>query len=381
MKQFYLPTKIITGLGCLSQLPGIVRALGEQALLVCGRHSLRRSGVLERALRDLKQAGVRATVYDAVQGEPTLDVVQAALDQARQAQVEVVIGIGGGSAMDVGKATAVLCNKEGTVQEYHGGRSISEPGLACVCVPTTAGTGSEVTNNAVLTDADRGVKKSIRGVQVFPRVAIVDPELTLSLPPETTASSGADALCQAIEAFMAIGAQPATDALSAQAIRRIGRSLLRAYEEGSDVSARTDMLYGSLFAGMSMTNTRLGGAHALAHPLGFHYHIPHGVVCGLLLPYVMEHSLEYASEKYAEVAQLLGADTQGMSPKEAAQQAVAAVRALIGRIGIPDGLRAFGLQTEHFPAIIAESLPSSNVRNNAMPLEADDLQAILEHAL
>ncbi|KPL21705.1 MAG: hypothetical protein AMJ93_08995 [Anaerolineae bacterium SM23_84] len=372
---------MITDLGCFSQLPGIVRALGEQALLVCGRHSLRRSGVLDRALRDLQEAGVRATVYDAVQGEPTLDVVQAAVDQARQAQVEVIIGIGGGSAMDVGKATAVLCNKEGTVQEYHGGRPISEPGLACVCVPTTAGTGSEVTNNAVLTDAERGVKKSIRGVHVFPRVAIVDPELTLSLPPETTASSGADALCQAIEAFMAIGAQPATDALSAQAIRRIGRSLLRAYEEGSDVGARTDMLYGSLLAGMSMTNTRLGGAHGLAHPLGFHYHIPHGVVCGLLLPYVMEHSLEYASEKYAEVAQLLGADTQGMSPKEAAQQAVAAVRGLIRRIGIPDRLRVFGLQREHFPAIIAESLPSANVRNNAMPLEADDLQVILEHAL
>lgn len=381
VKRFYLPTKIITDLGCFSQLPGIVRALGERALLVCGHNSLRLSGVLERALRDLQEAGVRATVYDAVQGEPTLEVVQAAVDQARQAQVEVVIGIGGGSAMDVGKATAVLCNKEGTVQEYHGGSPIGEPGLACVCVPTTAGTGSEVTNNAVLTDADRGVKKSLRGVHVFPTVAIVDPELTLSLPPETTASSGADALCQAIEAFMAIGAQPATDALSAQAIRRIGRSLLRAYEQGSDVSARADMLYGSLFAGMSMTNTRLGGAHGLAHPLGFHYHIPHGVVCGLLLPYVMEHSLEYASEKYAEVAQLLGADIQGMSPKEAAQQAVAAVRALLSRIGIPDRLRVFGLQREHFPAIIAESLPSANVKNNAMPLEANDLQAILEHAL
>jgi alcohol dehydrogenase class IV len=381
VKQFSLPTTVITGLGCFSQMPEIGRALGQKALLVCGRNALRRSGTLERALNDLQKAGVHTAVYDSVQSEPTLHMVQGALDLARQEQVEVVIGIGGGSAMDVGKATAALYTQEGTVQEHHRGRPIHGRGLPFVSVPTTAGTGSEVTNNAVLTDPERGVKKSIRGKHLFAATAVVDPELTASLPPEITASSGADALCQAIESFVAIGAQPATDGLSGQAIQRIGRSLVRAYEQGSDIHARADMLYGSLLAGMSMTNTRLGGAHGLAHPLGYHHHIPHGVICGLLLPYVMEYSLEYAPDKYAEVARLLQVETRGMSPNEAAQQAVVAVRVITSRVGIPNHLRVFGVKKEDFSTIIAEALPSANLKNNSRPLEADDLQVILEQAL
>jgi alcohol dehydrogenase class IV len=319
-------------------------------------------------------------LFDAVCGEPTLDVVQAAVDVARREGVEVVIGMGGGSAIDVGKATAVLCNKPGTVQEYHRGRAIDDPGLSFVSVPTTAGTGSEVTNNAVLTDPEDGVKKSIRGPHLYAVAAIVDPELTLSLPPEATASSGADALCQAIESFTAQGAQPASDALAGQAIRRIGRSLVRAWEQGGDVSARADMLYGSLFAGMSMTNTRLGGAHGMAHPLGFHYHISHGILCGLLLPYVMEYSLGYAPEKYAAVAALLGVNTDGMTAEEAAEEATTAVRLILDTIGIPGHLSGLGVKKEGFATIVQESLGSANIRNNARPLEGDDLHAILARA-
>jgi alcohol dehydrogenase class IV len=381
VKQFYLPTKVITGLGCYSQLGEVVRASGQKALLTCGHSALRRSGVLQRGLDGLRQAGVDTTLYDAVGGEPTLEMVQEAIELARQEQVEVVIGVGGGSAMDVGKAAAVVCPQPGTVREYHSGRPIEQPGLPFISVPTTAGTGTEVTNNAVLTDLQLGVKKSIRGPLLYPKTAVVDPELTLSLPPRITASSGADALCQAIESFVGHGAQPPTEALAGQAIHWIGRSLVRAYEDGSDIQARTDMLYGSLLTGMSMTNTRLGGAHGLAHPLGYRYHISHGVICGLLLPYVMEHSLEYALGKYAQVARLLGADTAEMSAQEAAQQAVAMVRRMIGKIGIPDHLRAFGVKVEDFPALIEQALPSGNLKNNPKPLGADDLQAILQRVL
>jgi len=382
VKQFYLPTRVITGLGCFSQMPEIVRAYGGQkALLVCGRTALRRSGTLDRAMNDLQKAGVQTILYDAVHGEPTLDIVQAAVDLARHEQVEVVIGIGGGSAMDVGKATAVLYTQTGTARDHHRGRPINKPGLPFVSVPTTAGTGAEVTNNAVLTDPEHGAKKSLRGVHLFAAAALVDPELTVSMPPEITASSGADALCQAIESFVAIGAQPPSDALAGQAITLTGRSLARAYERGSDINARADMLYGSLLAGMAMTNTRLGGAHGLAHPLGYRYHIPHGIVCGLLLPYVMEYSLEYAPHKYARVARLLQIDTQGMSPREAAQQAAGAVRLIINKIGIPGHLSAFGAKKEDFADVIAKALPSANLKNNPKPLGADDLQVILERAL
>jgi alcohol dehydrogenase len=380
VKQFYLPTRILSGLGSISGLAEVVKPLGQRALLVCGANALRRSGALDRTLDELHSAGIETAVFDAVRGEPTLDVVQAAVDLAQQEEVTVVIGMGGGSAIDVGKATAVLCNKPGTVHQYHRGRAIDEPGLAFVSVPTTAGTGSEVTNNAVLTDPQGGVKKSIRGPHLYAVAAIVDPELSLSMPPAVTASSGADALCQAIESYTAQGAQPATDALAGQAIRRIGRSLVRAWEQGSDVGARADMLYGSLFAGISMTNTRLGGAHGMAHPLGFHYHIPHGVLCGLLLPYVMEYSLGHAPDKYAAVAALLGVNTQGMAADQAAKEATAAVRVILDMIGIPSHLSALGVKKAGFATIVEESLPSSNIRNNARPLEADDLHTILERA-
>ncbi len=381
MKQFHVPTRIITGLGCFAQLGQVVRMLGQRALLVCGQRALRQSGVLQLGFDSLHSAGVHTTVYDKVVGEPTLQMVQQALGLAHREEVDVVIGMGGGSAMDVGKATAVLYRQEGSVQEYHQGRPIEKPGLSFVSVPTTAGTGSEVTNNAVLTDPELGIKKSIRGPLLFAAAAIVDPELTISMAPKVTASSGADALCQAIESFVGHGAQPPTDALSGQAIQRIGRGLVRACEDGSDIHARADMHYGSLLTGMAMTNTRLGGAHGLAHPLGYHYHISHGVVCGLLLPYVMEYSLEHAPAKYAQVASLLGAETAEMSEQEAAQQAVAIVRRIIGTIGIPDHLRAFGVKVEDFPTLIEEALPSGNLKNNPKPLAADDLQAILEQAL
>ncbi len=381
MKQFYLPTKIITGLGCFAQLGEVVRTKGQRALLVCGQSALRQSGFLQIGLDSLHAAGVHTAVYDEVVSEPTLKMLQQALDLARREQVDVVIGMGGGSAMDVGKATAVLYPQEGSVREYHQGRPIETRGLPFVSVPTTAGTGTEVTNNAVLTDPEAGVKQSIRGPLLFAAMAIVDPELTLSLPPKVTASSGADALCQAIESFVGHGAQPPSDALSGEAIRRMGRSLVRAYEDGSDIHARADMLYGSLLTGMAMTNTRLGGAHGLAHPLGYRYHISHGTVCGLLLPYVMEYSLEYAPDKYAQAAQLLGADTAEMSVQDAAQQAVVMVRHIIGKIGIPDHLRAFGIKVEDFPTLIEKALPSGNLKNNPKPLGADDLQAILQRAL
>jgi len=381
VRQFYLPTRVITGLGCFSRIAEVVRDYGERTLFVCGQGSLRRSGALDQAVSALQRAGIGTAVYDAVDGEPTLNMVQAAVDLARQEEVDVVIGIGGGSAMDVGKAAAALCTQEGRVQEYHRGRSLSGPGLPYVSVPTTAGTGSEVTNNAVLTDLERGVKKSMRGERLFPAAALVDPRLTVSLPPDITARSGADALCQAIESFVAIGAQPPSDGLAGEAIRLIGRSLVRAYEQGSDVYARSDMLYGSLLAGMAMTNTRLGGAHGVASPLGLGYHIPHGVVCGLLLPHVMEYSLEHGLAKYAKVARLLGVETQGLSAREAAQQAVIVVSRMMSRIGMPSHLSGFGVKREDLAGIIDQAVPSANLKNNPRPLGAEDLQIILERAL
>ncbi len=381
MKAFYLPTEIITGLGCFDKLGEVAGRYGQKALLVCGKKAMKRTGTLDRALKNLAEAGITATVYDGVKGEPTLDMVEEGLALARREGSQVVIGLGGGSAMDTAKAIAGLFFQPGKPQEYHRGRPVEGPGLPFIAVPTTAGTGAEVTKNAVLIDQERIVKKSIRSEQWFAKAALVDPELTLSMPPSVTASTGSDALCQAIESYVSIGAMPATDALATQAIALIGRSLVRAYHHGEDIEARSDMLYGSLLAGMALANARLGGVHGIAHPLGCRYRIPHGVVCGLLLPYLMEYNLEYALDKYAHVAQLLGEDTRGMTAEEAATRSVEAVRRILEEIEIPMHLRRFGVEEADFPDIIAQSLPSGSLKHNPRPLGDEDVRLILERAM
>jgi alcohol dehydrogenase class IV len=248
-------------------------------------------------------------------------------------------------------------------------------------VPTTSGTGAEVTKNAVLIDPATKVKQSIRDDRWFARAALVDPELTLSMPPAVTASTGADALCQAIESFTSIGAGPLSDALAMRAIALIGANLRAAYEHGDDLAAREAMSMGSLMAGIAMAMARLGGVHGMAHPLGSHYAIPHGVICGLLLPHTMAYNLPATVAKYAEVAQLMGVDTAGLAPEQAAQAAVAAVRELVTSIQVPSHLRAFGVAEDALGPIIEESLTQSSLHHNPRPLAAEDVRAILTAAL
>ena len=381
MRRFYQPTRIITGVGCFDQLGESTRCYGEKALLVCGGGAMRKSGTLDRARGLLESEEIAVMIYDRVRGEPTLDIVEEGIALARAEGCQVIIGLGGGSAMDVAKAVAGLLPLAGKVRDYHQGREIEAPGVPFIAIPTTAGTGAEVTKNAVLTDPARGIKTSIRDDTWFARVALVDPELTLALPPSVTASAGGDALCQAIESFVSIGATPVTDALAMEAIRLLGRGLVRAFEDGQDIEARSDALYGSLLAGMALVNARLGGVHGLAHPLGYSYHIPHGTVCGLLLPYVMRYNLAYATKKYAQVAALLAVDTHRMTDEEAARNSVEAVEGILDAIRIPRSLASFGVVEGDFEAIIAGSLPSGSLKHNPRPLGGEDVRRILAEAL
>jgi len=381
MRRFYQPTDIITGAGCLGQLGQVCRRYGDTALLVCGHKAMTRSGTLDRATTLLGQQEVPAAIYDQVSGEPTLEIVEQGVILARKEKVQVIVGLGGGSAMDTAKAIAGLVPLRGSVRDYHQGREIEEPGIPFVAIPTTAGTGAEVTKNAVLSDPVRGIKASIRHDSWFARAALVDPELTLSLPPTLTAATGADALCQAIEAYVSIGAMPTTDALAMEAIRLLGRSLVTAFREGHDINARADTLYGSMLAGVALANARLGGVHGMAHPLGYRYHIPHGTICGLLLPYVMKYNLPYAVEKHARVAALLGVGTQGMTTEQAAGESVKDVQRILTALQIPQKLAPLGVNEDDFPVIIAESLPSGSLKHNPRPLGEDDVRNILRAAL
>ena len=381
MARFYSPTEIIAGKGCLVELGRTAAALGDRAMIVCGQSFARRSGLLDRLLTYLGNESMITSIFDGVKGEADLDTVDQGRALAQQHAAEVIIGVGGGSAMDTAKAIAGLAPLPGTCYEYHNGRPLEHPGLAFVAIPTTAGTGSEATKNAVLIDPQSKVKKSIRDDSWFARVALMDPETTVSMPPEITANTGSDALCQAIEAYTSIGANAITDALAMQAISLIGQNLEQAFQHGNDLDAREQVMMGSLMAGMAMASARLGGVHGMAHPLGSHFDIPHGAVCGLLLPHTMCYNLDYAKEKYATVGHLMGLPTRAANPNDNALETVDHVQELLLRIGVPEHLSAFGVTVDDFPAIIAESLPSGSLKHNPRPLAAQDVQAILEMAL
>jgi len=381
MQAYYSPTRVITGCGCLSALGKVAADYGEHIMIVCGQSFAQRSGLLDRAIHPLRAEGLQETVFDGVVGEASLPVVEAGIALARRENCQAIVGLGGGSAIDTAKAIAGLVDLPGSVWEYHRGRALEGPALPLIAVPTTAGTGAEVTKNAVLIDPEQEIKKSIRDDSWFARVALVDPETTLSMPPEVTASTGSDALVQAIEAYTSTGASPITDALAMRAISLLSHNLLRAYNAGDDIAAREAMSMGSLLAGMAMANARLGGVHGMAHPLGSHYHLPHGVVCGVLLPYVMEYNARFATEKYAVVARLMGETTDHLTSEEAAQKAIERVRELLRQVGIPIHLCELGVTEDRFDLIVKESLPSGSLKHNPRPLAAEDVRRILEMAL
>jgi alcohol dehydrogenase class IV len=381
MQTFYLPTEIITGRGCVAQLGHTAARYGQSVLIVCDANLARQSDLLSHAVALLQAEKLQVAVYDGVTREPELPIVEEAISLARSHGVNVFVGIGGGSAIDTAKAAAGMAPLPGSVRDYHGGRALEGPGLPFIAVPTTAGTGAEVTKNAVLIDPQTGIKQSIRDNSWFARVALVDAETTVTMPPSVTASTGSDALCQAIESYTSIGAGPLTDALAMRAIELVSGSLTRAYEDGRDLAAREAMSMGSLMAGMALVNARLGAVHGLAHPLGSHFHIPHGIICGLLLPPVMAYNLPAVGIKYAEVARLMGEPVQGRSTEDAACRAVESVRELVTRVGVPLHLSQFGLRAEDFDGIIAEALTQSSLKSNPLKLAGEDVRRILETAL
>ncbi|WP_176235191.1 iron-containing alcohol dehydrogenase family protein [Candidatus Hakubella thermalkaliphila] len=381
LTEYFLPPKIIMGNHSLDRVGDEARKYGSRVMLVCGQRAMRESGTLQKCQSLLESKDLEVILFDQVKGEPDLDLVREGLTLAREEKVEVVIGLGGGSAIDVAKAVAGLFYLEGEVEEYHDGRKIEGPGIAFMAIPTTAGTGAEVTNNSVLTNQKTSLKQSIRSPLWYARCVIVDPTLTLSIPPAVTAATGADALVQAIEAYSSSRAQPITDALAARAIQLLGANLARVYKNGQNLKARKDMLVGSVLAGMALSNAGLGAIHALAHPIGVQLDLPHGLVCGILLPSVMEHNLECAQEKYAQIAGLLGVDIVGSSPWEAAQLAIQKVKAVLKEVEIPEDFRGFDRRALNYPEIISYALSSNSLKYNPRKMEAEDLKEILDEVM
>jgi alcohol dehydrogenase class IV len=381
--EFATATRIIFGAGTLKEVGGIAAEMGSRALVVTGGSPNRAKPLLD----DLTAQGVETTPF-AVPGEPTTHIVSEGTQTARVANCDLVIGIGGGSVIDAGKAIAALLTNGGEPLDYleviGQSQPLTKPPAPTIAIPTTAGTGSEVTKNAVLASPEHRVKVSLRSNLTLPRLAVVDPELTYSMPPAITASTGLDALTQVIEPYVSNKANPLTDAICREGIRRGARSLRRAYEKGSDAAAREDMAITSLFGGLALANAKLGAVHGFAGPMGGMFHAPHGAICGRLLPHVMAINVQALQERgqggdalrrYDEVAQLL-IGTQ----RATAHDGVSWIQALCAVLDVPP-LAAHGVTEEGFPLIIEKAAKSSSMKGNPIELTVEEMEEILRRAL
>lgn len=380
--EFVTADRIIFGTGSLKKTGEIGRGFGEKALLVCGSGSVSLAP-LSQVLAD---AGIDWEVFR-VGHEPDVPTIETGIEMAKRSGAKFVIGFGGGSAIDSAKAIAAMLTNPGELMDYMevvgGARKIPIPPAPMIALPTTAGTGTEVTRNAVITSPEHNVKVSMRSPMMIPTVAIVDPELTYSMPPGVTASTGMDALTQVIEGYVSGKANPLTDGIAGEGIRRGARSLLKAYRDGENAGAREDMALTSLFGGLVLANAGLGAVHGFAGPIGGMFKAPHGAICASLLPAVMKYNaaaLKAASgreglvERFQQVAAWLTGE-----PEASVEDGVAWLGELTVALAIP-GLHAIGIDKADFPRIIEKSKQSSSMQKNPIKLDEKTLEAILTEA-
>lgn len=379
---FRSPGTVVFGSGALARLGETAAALGPKVLVVTGSRSAASSGTLDRVRTYLEGAGLSVYVMPVVREEPTDAVVDELRAAIRSEGCTGVVAVGGGSSLDAGKAAAGLSYSEASTHEHMVGKAaIPSHGLPWIGVPTTAGSGAEMTPNAVLIDTVTGIKKSLRSWSWLAHAAIVDPDLTLTMPPQITAASGMDALTQAIESYTSTGATPLTEAISLEAAKRIAGHLLRAYTAPHDRKAREQVAWGSMMAGLALANARLGAVHGFAHPVGTYCGLAHGLACAILLPSVIRFNAPVAGEKYKELARALGLVTEGATAEEGTEALYGYVRDLNVKLGIPERLGDAGLTADMIPSIVAETLPSRSLAANPRTAGKADLTAILESHL
>ncbi len=355
---FQVVPEIIFGKGIIEKIGQEAKKRGGSKVLLISDAGIAQAGLLKKVEEPLAKEGLEVTIFDKVEPEPWVEIADEAGRIAKEKNCDLIIGVGGGSCMDIAKAVAVLATNEGTAGDYQGLNKVPKPGLPKIMVPTTAGTGSEATFTAVLSNKEPKGKAGINSPYLFPELALLDPLLTLSAPPAITASTGMDALTHAIEAYTSLQATVITDTLALQAIELIAHNLCQAVNDGQNPEVRENMLLGSLLAGIGLANAGVGAVHALAYPLGGLYRVPHGVANGLLLPYVIKFNLEKSLEKFARVARAMGEEIENLSLQEAAQRAVEAVNKLSGETKVPRKIKELnaGITEKDFPAMAASAM-------------------------
>ncbi|PKU25128.1 iron-containing alcohol dehydrogenase [Telmatospirillum siberiense] len=381
--EFATAGRIVFGMGTVKDVGRMAASMGRRALLVTGAATERTAPLLA----SLTPHGIQAIRF-AVPHEPSIETVERGVALARMEGCDMVIGFGGGSPLDAGKAIAAMLSNPGEVLDYleiiGKGRALSQAPLPFIAIPTTAGTGAEVTRNAVLSSPIHRMKVSLRSPLMLPRLVVVDPELTLSVPPAVTAATGLDALTQVIEPFLSNAANPITDGFCREGMARTARSLRKAFADGSDAAAREDMAMTSLLGGLALANAKLGAVHGFAGTLGGMFEAPHGAVCAALLPHAMSVNVKAlltrdpsnpVLARHDEVARILTGKAGAT-----AVDGVAWIRELCADLRVP-GLAAYGLRSDHFETVIAKAAGASSMKGNPILLNAKEMAEILSRAL
>lgn len=383
--QFRTP-KLIFGRDSIEKVPDICSQYGFKGFLITGTSFKKNTEKYRQLIDRFEELNVQISVKIRSGGEPTVSEVDCLAESAVKENIDWILGIGGGSSLDLAKATSGLATNEGSAGEYQKGKVLSKKALPFIAVPTTSGTGSEITNNSVLIDHKNNIKKSIRGDSMLAKVAVYDPILTMSMSPDITANTGCDALTQAIESYVSKSCNVLSDNFAEKSIELIVENLEVTYKNGQDINAREKMLYGSMLSGISFSNSKLGAVHGFAHPIGALHHVPHGKICGLLLPYVMKFNLKgnqpEIQRKFARIFKIFNPNliNSVKSDYQLSESCINEIILLLEKLHIPKKLSEVGIKKEDIPEII-QNTKGSSLANNPRDTNQKLLTKILVDAL
>jgi alcohol dehydrogenase class IV len=378
---FYSPKKTILGQNIVGKVGDEVKILGGRKSIIVTDPGIVSAGYVQVVEDALHAQQIEVGIFDRVEPEPPARLVAECTKMIREGKYDVVIGLGGGSALDIAKGASLMINNPGTIVDYAGIDRVPKAGLPHILIPTTAGTGSEATRSLVVTDERDNTKKSIASSFVIPEVAILDPMLTLSMPPHITANTGMDALVHAIESYVSATTTPYAEILAIEAVSLIAHNLPLAYSKGSNGIARYNMLLAANIAGLAFASSRLGAVHGLAYVIDIAYHLPHGRANAIMLPHVMNFNKTANLRKFAKIAEAMGENVQGLSMYEAAEKSVEAVKNLLNAIQIPFGLSQYGISRDDLPKLVEGGMRQARLFvPNPRDLTQEDVRSIYEGA-
>lgn len=379
ISNFQVPRQIIFGLGAAERTGTIARELGGQKVLLVTDQTLTKIGLIDSLRSTLEKKGLTVDVFDRILGEPELDTAEVVVEYVRKCNCNLVIGVGGGSSLDIAKVASVMATNSGSVKQYLGVNLVKKTGIPKILIPTTSGTGSEVSASAALGEPEREIKRAIFSPQLFADVAIVDPLLAVTMPPMVTASTGFDALSHALESFISTNRNPIIDPLALEAIRLVAGNLRVAFADGLNLEARCNMSLAALLGGMCHSlNAGVNGGHAASAAFSVKYKIPHGVGVAVALPYVLEYNLMACMDRLAVVAKTMGEDIS-LPMREAASKAVASVKKLVADLNLPQRLQDLNIPREAIPQLVEGMLARTELlAKNPRKMTREDALKLFE---